>query len=707
LETDEEEQVKDYTLRDIQGFVYESMLVSAPWRSEAWRDCEMYDGDKQWTEEDWQKAIHAGIDPLTINRTFPIVNLLLGSETLNKNDITAEGRTQDDTEIGNVMTEGIKFIMDQYEGPNLVSQGFKDSIIPGVGFLAVGHNPDPRKEKIWLQYRDWKDMGWDPFGDPWLNPTACRYVYYQPWKDLETLIAMFPEKEDELMETFNEWSEWTTRGIMPYGATQDESMLIEEMKQRIAISSYSRKRVRPCEFWYVVYEEGMWAIFPNGDFREIRKDGNSSDNYQAILSAEELVKAVVPKIKTVTFLGNTILHWDYSPYKHDEYPFVPFYGYLDRFNYPLGVPRNIRGQNDEVNKRRSMMLAQLKSRRVVVEEGVVDDANKLQKLYEEAQKLDGYLVVKDGKMQSIKIEEMARLNPEQANIMQQSEKEIQEISGANADMLGYKSSQVSGVAIERKQMQGNMITAPLFANKSRSEKRLGALMIPEIQSQWKGQKILRIVDRITGAKKFTTLNQRIEGPMGEIQLKNNITQGKFDCVVSEAPATDTVRERYMEMLIEWVKKSPPEIIPYLMNTAMEISNLPNKEALMAKLQPLLGINPAEQDMSPEEIKQNVIKQLEAQQAEAARVKQLQDQEVGLKLVNLDLINKKIEAEIEKMKTDVKTKIDDQDLKGVKTGFDMQKSIIDGQHQKEMDKAAMSSEGKQGAIGGKRTAGGQR
>jgi hypothetical protein len=315
--------------------------------------------------------------------------------------------------------------------------------------------------------------------------------------------------------------------------------------------------------------------------------------------------------------------------------------------------------------------------------------------------------VKDGKMQSIKIEEMARLNPEQANIMQQSEKEIQEISGANADMLGYKSSQVSGVAIERKQMQGNMITAPLFANKSRSEKRLGALMIPEIQSQWKGQKILRIVDRITGAKKFTTLNQRIEGPMGEIQLKNNITQGKFDCVVSEAPATDTVRERYMEMLIEWVKKSPPEIIPYLMNTAMEISNLPNKEALMAKLQPLLGINPAEQDMSPEEIKQNVIKQLEAQQAEAARVKQLQDQEVGLKLVNLDLINKKIEAEIEKMKTDVKTKIDDQDLKGVKTGFDMQKSIIDGQHQKEMDKAAMSSEGKQGAIGGKRTAGGQR
>jgi len=190
--------------------------------------------------------------------------------------------------------------------------------------------------------------------------------------------------------------------------------------------------------------------------------------------------------------------------------------------------------------------------------------------------------------------------------------------------------------------------------------------------------------------------------MGEIQLKNNVTQGKFDCVVSEAPATDTVRERYMEMLIEWVKKSPPEIIPYLMNTAMEISNLPNKEELMARLQPLLGINPQESDMSSEERKQKVIQQLQAQQAEAAKMKQIQEQEIGLKLVNLDLINKKLEADIEKMKTDAKTKTDDQALKGVKTGFDMQKSITDTQHQREMDKQATIGNGykKTATAGGK-------
>ena len=666
--------IGDYTLKEIQDFVYESMLVSEAWRAASWRDAEIYDG-KQWTEEDYNRAIEAGIEPLTINRTFPVVNLLLGSEQINKNDITIEGRTQDDAEISTTMTEAVRYILEQYNGQALVSQAFKDSVIPGAGFLAVSHNPDPRKEKIWITYRDWKDVGWDPFGDPWLSPSGCRYVYYQPWKDLDWLITQFPEKKQELSEAFEEYAEMSRRGSMSHGVVVDESTLVEEMKERVAINAYGRKRVRPCEFWYCVYEEGLWARFANGDSRELKKDADPLELRQAVLAAEEVVRAMVPKIKTVTFLGNVVLHWDYSPYKHDEYPIVPFYGYLDRFNYPYGVPRNIRGQNEEINKRRSMALALLKSRRVTVEEKAVDNPNKLQDIYEEANKLDGFIVVKEGKINAVKVEEMAELYRPQVDLLLQSEREIQEVSGANADALGYKSSQVSGIAIERKQEQGNTILAPIFGNKRRSEKRLGELIIPEIQSQWRGEKILRVTDRLTGAKKWVHLNQREQGPMGEITLRNNITQGKFDCVVSEAPATDTVREQHLNMLIEWVKKSPPEIIPYLMNAAMELSNLPNKEQLMARIRPILGIEGGDDhNLSPEEVKAQVASQLEAQQAEAARMKQVQEAEIKLRLENLQLTNEKLAADIESIRQGDKVRRDDQALKGVKAGFDMQREI---------------------------------
>jgi hypothetical protein len=664
----------DYTLREIQDFVYESMLVSEVWRAEAWRDCEIYDG-KQWTEEDYRKAKDAGIDPLTINRTFPVVNLLLGSEQINKNDITIEGRTQDDAEISNTMTEAVRYVMEQYNGSSLVSQAFKDSVIPGAGFLSVSHNQDPRRERVCIQYHDWKDMGWDPFGDPWLLPSGCRYVYYQPWKDLDWLITQFPEKKQELREAFEEYHEMSRRGSMSRGTVIDESTIIEEMKERVAINAYGRRRVRPVELWYCVYEKGLWARFANGDSVELKEGMDLMEFREAFTAAEDVVEAQVPKVKTITFLGDIVLNWGYSPYRHDEYPFVPFYGYLDRFNYPYGIPRNLRGQNEEINKRRSMALALLKSRRVTVEEKVVDDATKLQDIYEEANKLDGFIVVKEGKINAVKVEEMAELYRPQVDLLLQSEREIQEVSGANADSLGYRSSQVSGVAIERKQQQGNTILAPIFGNKRRSEKRLGELIIPEIQSQWRGEKILRVTDRLTGARKWVHLNKREQGFAGEIVLRNNITQGKFDCVVSEAPATDTVREQHLNMLIEWVKKSPPEIIPYLMNAAMEISNLPNKDQLMARIRPILGIEGEDQNKSPEEIKAQVTQQLEAQKAAQAKAAQVEEAALKLKLENLQLINEKLAAEIESLKAGDRVKRDDAALRGIRAGYDLQKDMI--------------------------------
>jgi hypothetical protein len=667
----------DYTLKEIQDFVYESMLVSEAWRAEAWRDCEIYDG-KQWTDVDLQRAKDAGIDPLTINRVFPVINLLLGSEQINKNDITIEGRTQDDAEISTTMTEAVHYIMEQYSGPSLISRAFKDSVIPGAGFLSVSHNPDPRKEPVWVQYRDWKDMGWDPFGDPWLSPSDCRYVFYQPWKDLDTLIAQFPEKKDELKDAFDAYHDSSRRGgVQSQGSVIDESSLVEEMKERVAINSYGRRRVRPVELWYSTYEEGWWARFPNGDSIELTKDimADLLKFKEITAAANEVVRARVPKIKTITFLGGIVLNWGYSPYKHDEYPFIPFYGYLDRFNFPYGVPRNLRGQNEEINKRRSMALALLKSRRVTVEEKVVDDATKLQDIYEEANKLDGFIVVKEGKINAVKVEEMAELYRPQVDLLLQSEREIQEVSGANADSLGYKSTQVSGVAIKAKTEQGNTILAPIFGNKRTSEKRLGELIVPEIQSKWRTEKVLRVTDRLTGARKWVLLNKREQGSMGEIVLRNNITQGKFDCVVSEAPATDTVREQHLNMLIEWVKKSPPEIIPYLMNAAMEISNLPNKDQLMARIRPILGIEGEDQNKSPEEIKEQVAQQLEAQKAAQAQASKVEQESLRLKLENLQLLNEKLAAEIESLRAGDRVKRDDAALRGIRAGYDMQKDMI--------------------------------
>ena len=131
------------------GYVEEARAASRDWRAKSWRDHEMYDGD-QWTPEDRQRAVDAGIDPLTINRIFPAINLILGSQELNRANIIAKARTAKDGQIAEIMTEALAFVLDQNDGQYRIGQAFKDAVIPGIGWLYCGFNNDPGADQARL-----------------------------------------------------------------------------------------------------------------------------------------------------------------------------------------------------------------------------------------------------------------------------------------------------------------------------------------------------------------------------------------------------------------------------------------------------------------------------------------------------------------------------------------------------------------------------
>lgn len=671
----------------LNTYVQEAQWAARDWRAQAWRSCEMMDGgDAQWTQADYDAAIDAGIDPVTINRTFPAVNLLLGYEVINKFDITAKARTNKDSEVSQVMTESIKFIMDQCSGTYLISQAFKDQIIPGFGCLSPNLNLDPRKEKLTLKYRDWKEMWWDPFSSPWWDPETTKYVFQQRWTDLASLQAVFWEKKDELKDQFDQLSGAQSDTYSSF--FDDEASYIEENVRMMAGSGWvesKRKRVRPVEMWYPRDEKCMFALFLDGTVIELRDDMDIMEQFQIVSAAQEVVQTIVKKMYVCTFIDDLVLMHRPSPFPHDQFPFVPFIGYLDRFNTPYGVPKQIMGQDEEVNKRRSMALALLKARRVTVEEGVAKDKEGLQRIYEEANKLDGFLVVKKGQMANVKIHEQAELAPSQISILQQDEREIQEMSGANSESSGFKTPALSGVALEKKITQGATTTATLFDNKRRSLKMIGEQVVANVQGFWKYPKILRITDRMSGAERYVELNQKVLGENNVIKVKNNITQGRYDTIVSDAPYSDTIREKNMDLLMRAVDKSPPEVIPQLISMAFEMSNLPNKDQLLAKIKPLLGVNSEDEDLTPEEIKAKNQEQMAAAQEKQQEAEELQKAGIQLELTKKQLENLKIKAEIQKILTDAKKTMRDADLKddqfqadSIMKGFDMSQKALDNQ-----------------------------
>ncbi len=627
----------DINVKQLLTWINEAQEAHSPWRTMSWEDYQFVDG-KQWSDADMAASITKGVKPLTINRIFPIVNLIQGHYINNRLDIVAKGRTKQDNELGQVMSEGIQYVVDANKGRARQTRAFKEQVTTGFGCMSVGFNPDPRKEKVSLHSHPWYSIWWDPYASPWMNKDECRYAFSAEWSDLEDLKAAFPELEKEITEQFTKLS---TDYFVP--DTYDQGTEIEDYKKYLSSGHWvneERKRVRPIEIWYTKMTKCWFALMPNGRVIDLDDAGDERAQYAVIQQANEVVSANVKKMRVATLLSDLLLQDCASPYVHDEYPFVPFVGYLDRYDFPFGIPRQIKEQDMEVNKRRSMALSLLGSRRVTIEKGAAEDENRV---FAEANRQDGFIVMKKGKLGAINIQEMTDLAPAQMDMLQQSEREIQEVSGANDEMLGYETKAQTGVALERKQHTSATITASLLDNAKMSQQMMGERIGSLIQDSWTEEKVLRVTDRVTGAEKFVAINEQIQTSTG-IEIKNDITQASFDMVITNEPMTDTMRQKNMELIFSAINKSPPEAVGPLLNLALEISDIPNKDMLLQQIRKVTGVNPIDDQMTQDERDERDRIEAEAKEQEAQKQQAQQDQEVALEQGKTQAETEKLRAE---------------------------------------------------------------
>lgn len=636
------------------AWVAEAEMAHSDWRREAWQDSLFREG-KQWSQAAFKKLIDKDINPLTINRCFPIINMITGNFALNQHDIVAAGRTMVDSEVSQVMSEALAFVMDQNYGYRRIYEAFNSQVLQGICHMAVERNNDPRQEVVKLRRYPWYSIWWDPFSDPWLEPETCKYVYYADWKDLDAVVRAFPDKRTLIKDHFEELTSTSTSNFSLTGTgLQDEGTQIEEKIRELASGSRwadkVRKRVRPVEMWYAVDTPTWFAVMEDGSAKSLDKIPTPQEQMSLVMASEQVVQATVRNIRVATFVGKVLLRDQPSPLPHDQYPFVPFVGYTDVLQQPFGVIRQIREQQMEVNKRRSMGLSLITNRRVIQEVGSSADPNKT---YEEANRQDGNIVLNNGKMATFQIQEMGTMAPQQFDLQRQSEQEMMEIVGVNNEYAGYQTSgSQSNLALENKQNRAGAMTAGLMLNLKTSQRMLGERIIAHIQADWTGPKVLRVTDRVTGAEKFVELNKRFQDPQtGQIVVRNNVTQGRYDVVVSDKQMTDTMRQKNLDNIFSAIQKAPPEAIAPLLNLAFELSDLPNKAQLLHQLRTVLGVEPidplltsAEADAKAKE-KQQSLEQQRADEQQLART----ERETAVSKMDAEI--KKLLAEVQQMTTE--------------------------------------------------------
>ena len=199
--------------------------------------------------------------------------------------------------------------------------------------------------------------------------------------------------------------------------------------------------------------------------------------------------------------------------------------------------------------------------------------------------------------------ELARLLAALADTMKQN---IREISGINTELLGAEDRTSSGIAIARRQAQGQVIATEYYDNSRWAGEILAQRLGRRIQQKFTRDELIRLTNDM-GAPVLVHLNpmefqsldkkaakeRRLQHLMDAQKppILRDVSKFKYDLVMSEAPATPTARAQALETLMRMVERAE-SLLPILAPHIIKLTDgLPNKEEILQALAAMTGQAP--------------------------------------------------------------------------------------------------------------------
>ncbi|KFH18576.1 hypothetical protein IB60_16430 [Brucella abortus LMN1] len=558
----------------------------------------------QWSAEDAQTLEDRGQVPLVYNVISASVDWITGSEKRTRTDAKVLPRRKEDSKPAQRKTELMKYLSDVNRTPFSRSRAFEDAVRVGIGWMEDGFDADSDGEPLYSRYENWRNILHDSAAtEPDLSD--ARYIFRMKWFDFDIISAIFPERIGVLQNAAQ-----LSPGVNGLDELSDEitdqhEIELEHSKSASVASSnlgtYERQRVRVIEAWVRI--PSTTEKLRGGVFSGEIYDPFSPAHKEAVESGEsEIVARPTMRMHVAIFTTAGMLYFGPSPYRHNQFPLTPIWGYRrGRNNLPYGIIRRLKDIQVDVNKRASKALYILSSNKIIMEEGATDD---LDAFTEEASRPDAVLVVKTGKKVELNAErELAQGHLE---LMSRSIGMIQQASGVTDEVLGRTTNAVSGIAIQRRQEQGSLATAKFFDNLMFAEQVRGEKVLANIEQFMSEKKSFRITNT-RGTPQYVDINDGLP--------ENDIIRTKADYVISDQTWNATLRQANFQSLMELAQKLPPNVTIALLDLIVETSDMPNVEELVRRIRQIN--NQRDPDADPNEVTEEEIAAQKAAEEAAA------------------------------------------------------------------------------------------
>lgn len=597
------------------------------------RDHDFYDSI-QWDAEDAAVLRERGQAACVFNLVKTPVDWLIGTERRTRIDGRVLPRGKEDSDSAEAKTNLLKYISDVNKYPYHRSRAWTDTTKSGVGWIEAGICEDPTAEPLFNRYEDWRNIWYDPLSVE-LDLSDARFLFREKYVDLDVAIAMFPGRAGIIRAAAINGGEIIGDDL----SLDDVDAEADIYAGATGITDEGRSRVKLTECWYRV--PCQCQIIRGEKLGPLNGADYDPNNPAFTALVDEglatVYDAIPMKMRCMVYCAGGVLQDEKSPYRHNRFPFVPFWGYREkRTNAPYGAIRpNIDAQQD-FNKRRSKALFILSTNQVVADNDAVEDWDELA---EEVADPRGIMKKKPGS--DFEIRNNNQLAEEHVMLMQHDREYIEAGTGVTDEQMGRATNAQSGKAILARQNQGHATTAELFDNLRLGHQLISEINLSLVEQFYTDEKKIRILgDR--GKASYVTLNQEQE----DGSVINDVTMSVADYVVDQTEFNASMRQSAAESLMNIIGQmgGDPELARALIDLAVDLFDIPGKEEALRRIRGVTGMKDPDADGdSPEE--------MEAAQAEQGRASQ--EAELQAAMQQLEIAER--QAKTAKMNAEAKAK----------------------------------------------------
>ena len=609
------------------------------WRSRADREMDYVDGN-QLDAEVLQRQRALGMPPAIEPLIGPAIEAVLGLEAKTRTDwrLTADHPGPEGEEVAAALNYKLNQAERQSKADAACTAAFRPQVCVGVGWVEVSRESDPFKFPYRAIAVHRNEIYWDHLS---VQPdmSDARYLLRRRWTDIDQAILKFPQHADLLRTVMGRWTDRTDLTFDGGGDTGLAMNLLDERGWSIEEQQWrdtETGRVCLYEMWY-----HRWVnvtVLKSKDGRVVEYDAkNPAHDVLLATGAVKPVKAVMPRMFVSYWAGPHKLHDGPTPYKHHDFPYVPFWGHReDRTGIPFGRVRGMVYLQDNVNATTSKIRWGLGATRTVRTKGAVAMSDAQHRMM--SARVDADIILDADHMArpgaKYEVTRDFQLNEQQYKMLQDSRIGIERASGISAGFMGQKGTATSGLQEQTQIEQATQTLAALMDNFKQARTKVGELLLSLIIEDMQEEETVIVPGNAIKPERRIALNAPAFDPVAQIEYRtNDVQRTRLKVALEDVPASSSFRAQQLNAMSEAFKSMPQQMQVVALPHMLQLMDLPDKDEIVK------AVRAAAAQSTPEQIQQQI--QQAVQDALTKAQVELKAREVAIK-------ERKADAEIEKI-----------------------------------------------------------